>query len=329
MLPGAAYEVRESPCGGRGVFATQEIRAGDFIMLERPVISVVLEEIAGSKLEDNIKQKHIVQPEFDKLSASEQAKVMALTDFSSNFDPTILDKTPTGIFLTNAIPGRYGASERCMALCCQIALFNHSCSPNAYYMSSVAPPLYCDNDMHYVRATRNIEAGEEICVHYFAFDPEAAGILSAPALKSCEKRKALLLRNFGAACACSVCSGDAEAVDASDKRRVAILNVVRKLNSGGFNPSQVMGIEVIAHTGLTMAMQEGVGFHSLLREFAEFGRTVCRQKPKHPRGPFWFKVIYEQNRFAYGEHRPATLELKRDAIAAAADAFSATKKGLK
>eukprot|EP00927_Polykrikos_kofoidii_P059671 TRINITY_DN54813_c0_g1_i1.p1 TRINITY_DN54813_c0_g1~~TRINITY_DN54813_c0_g1_i1.p1 ORF type:complete len:430 (+),score=69.70 TRINITY_DN54813_c0_g1_i1:69-1358(+) len=314
VLPVSAYEVRDSPCGGSGVFATRPILSGDFIVLEKPIISVRMAGPSGeSKLESVQRNIPIVQPEFDKLSPEDRAVVLELTDFCSDFDPKIADATPTGIFLTNAIPGSDGE----YGLCCKIARFNHSCAPNAFYNYDE------ERGENYVRAQRNIEAGEEICVHYFAFEPAFAGIKSAPVLFPAKKRKELLKKSFGTACACRVCSADDAAVAESDRQRKEILKAVHTLNNPTEfmpNPNHLFWVEATAYNALELVQKEGVEFPSLVREFAEIGQTVCKQSKKHPRRPFWTKTMYEIFRFCFGEKGVAAPGLKALAREAAADA---------
>ncbi|EJC99909.1 uncharacterized protein FOMMEDRAFT_22920 [Fomitiporia mediterranea MF3/22] len=96
-----------------------------------------------------------------------------------------------GILRTNAIALDFGGSKFCSeyaAVCRDISLANHSCTPNAGYHSDQKTVTF------ELRADCDIESGEEICIRYTEI------------LTTRDARLEELQTKYGFRCACSDCA---------------------------------------------------------------------------------------------------------------------------
>ncbi|CAE6909891.1 unnamed protein product [Symbiodinium natans] len=310
------WELQTSKTGGLGVFAKCDIEPGELIFWDQPAMVVKLKN-AGiqSKLEEIAEERDSIMKSFDDLEDGKKAEVLSLSSFMSDFlDDPELDEgglasglrqsielmrsseqsfVVASIFLTNAIPvgeGRWG-------LCCGIARFNHSCSPNAEYVTA-STQVDC-----YVRATRHIKAGEEISVHYAELDHRAEQ--NSLAFRPTAERQAWMKVSFGQACKCIPCQQDDPA---SDEKRKSICRLFHAIPMAG---SQV---EEQAWKLLHLMQEVGVMFPSLLRQLAHDVCFAADRKlldsRKTERLLFWRRLAYELQCYGFGESRPYTQELK-------------------
>lgn len=330
---GVDFEVRAGRVDGAadtgvGVFAKRKIVAGEFIVLEKAILSLRLPAVASqTKIEEVLRCKQIIEPAFRKLSSEEQERVMELYDFSQDLIDSAAPsdvvtsfiedlensgristhmkgkRTPWGVFLANCIPGPDGESR----LCYLISRFNHSCSPNAFYS--------CDGEENYVRATRDIEAEAEIVVHYMEICPEK--MHAAPVFDSRNKRRKILLHRFGFVCNCCACAAPTQAVESSDRNRRKIVKQYADFPALGLT-GKWTAVEAGVRENFELMKTEGVVFPGLLRQLAhDVCRTALRlpgAKTQPTRLLFWKRVRYEVQRFCHGM-TPYTLECKMDAEA--------------
>lgn len=219
---------------GGGVVACQRIPRGTIVMREAPLLSIRGEEVGESDLNDTArwssrrlasrfnKQFPAIWQKFSRLPEEAKGRYLALADttthskrqralidrlrsegeisktwekvFSLTSVPApVLDaalhtegmKSVEGIFCTNCIPG----ARNEQAVYSTICRVNHSCVANAAYKWRE------DERMQVVLATRDIEAGEEICVSYFD-----------GRFQSMQKRKDRTVFSWGFECQCEACS---------------------------------------------------------------------------------------------------------------------------
>lgn len=176
----SGWEVKLSPGKGLGVFATSLIRAGDRIMVERPLFTIVPPTFEPGK-----------GYQLSGMAASLDAAVAALSDTQrEEFASCHQHRLPGEgdgdrnmvIFRSNA----YTLTDGTIAMFPKIARINHSCRPSAANIWSPASGL------RIIWAARDIQPGEEVTVTY------------APLLKKSEERQSRLTQ-YGFRCDCDAC----------------------------------------------------------------------------------------------------------------------------
>ncbi|TID02867.1 putative protein lysine methyltransferase SET5 [Colletotrichum higginsianum] len=230
-------EVRDSPHHGRGLFATQDIKAGEMIFAEKAT-SVPNE----FNPEHNSAAAYAQLVELCADNPTIHRKVLDLYGGSykrSGHEGIIVDGRPVvDVFLLESIRRKNcfsGAQVSAQAanpdwdmwkqgmsrgLWVHSAYANHACLPNAN-RSFIG-------DMLIVTATVDIPAGAEITHIYLP--PKAAYLLRMPQFRS----------SWGFVCSCALCAGEAKSPAEQHKRRVAALAeieaVIRKKRPTRFQP---------------------------------------------------------------------------------------------
>lgn len=169
-----AFSIKDIPGKGSGVVASCPIVCGTLLVLEAPL--AVGDGPGWSAAAQQVQQKmaskpshsteeawewkkaaydRLLQDLFASLPADKQSAVMELHDC---YQAPSAEKTLAGIWFTNSLPR--GPDENVGMLCPTVSRFNSSCKPNTMY--SWVEGLGAQQ----VRAIRNIEAGEELCVCY-------------------------------------------------------------------------------------------------------------------------------------------------------------------
>eukprot|EP00440_Ansanella_granifera_P037447 gb/GFBE01040628.1/.p1 GENE.gb/GFBE01040628.1/~~gb/GFBE01040628.1/.p1 ORF type:complete len:469 (+),score=72.04 gb/GFBE01040628.1/:1-1407(+) len=343
VRPTDDWEVQKTDVIGYGVYARGVVSAGDFIIREKPLLQARLDKHTGkSKIAEILNYRTQLEDAFVMLDLQDQIKFMKLADCSKLLLQHCTDhetsaaaklrdiiaeeprsgvaavalkelvrrgdcsqddasgKSVPGVFVTNAIPAEdFGT----YSLCPHIARFNHSCAPNAIYGF--------DKDVgdHYVRAIRNIEAGDEICVHYMGFEGDRCEGL---ALHRSAERSRYMQSNFGSPCACMKCA--APDCSVSDRNRQHIKELYDTL----YDHINFRDIEGKATRMLELLQDEGLHFPALIRRLAQDVDAAARQiRGGAPRGMerrllMWKRLQYEAQRFMYTEFREYTQQLKEE-----------------
>ncbi|KIM38871.1 hypothetical protein M413DRAFT_75533 [Hebeloma cylindrosporum] len=217
------YTVKSTATMGKGVFVTRDIRMGEMIFAERPLL-VVPSSMTVSGIEVN-NDSHKNRVDFTKIILSQQekqleaavarmdpdrrAKLMALTNSCTGSGDG--GGPINGIVSTNAYavmnlwdvdPGEGIPSELCYygAVCDVGSRINHSCLPNVdhgFNLSSFSMLYF---------AMRDIKAGEQLFYSY------------CPGERSASERKALLETSYGIEqCICAACINATPETDALRK----------------------------------------------------------------------------------------------------------------
>ncbi|SMQ54380.1 unnamed protein product [Zymoseptoria tritici ST99CH_3D7] len=248
-------EVRDSPLGGRGVFATKEISAGELILCEKAFcVAWGHEEESWTAMtydarDDRIRAypagltKVIVQKLLNNPSQIE--KVMDLFgDWRSIGKEVVIGEDGPvveafqvhDVVCRNAFgPGAVVAGEAenirkaSTGLWLMAAYINHSCLPNAEKSFL--------GDLMVVRATRNITAGSEITHSYDSSSDYDA-------------RQEALMKTWGFRCRCELCKADGgDAAEVRKKRRnleQQALAVVAKEHPSSARRTTVLKVERLA-----------------------------------------------------------------------------------
>lgn len=208
-------EVKETANAGRGLFATQNIKANDLIICEKAFCVVWAHETTKAwtamtyDLRDNQMRatpaglhRAVVQKLLNNPSLQAE-KVLDLFGDYTGIGKKLLTQEGTPIIDTFQIHdiiarnafgpgGQFGEEDATRAsagLWIYAAYINHSCLPNA-------EKSYI-GDLMLVRATRDIKAGEEI---YHAYDESA----------DYDTRQQSLKRTWGFECSCALCAVEKE-----------------------------------------------------------------------------------------------------------------------
>jgi len=167
--------------------ASRIIKMGELVLEEKAVLVV--------PKENAVQQEVILEEQFGKLTKKEQKKVMDL-HWEGEGNPLV------AAFRTNCIQAECGTRA---ALFPSIARINHSCAPNVVWGPKKGLPLVKE-----VRASRRIEAGEEICSNYLD-DPETTYCARSLRQESLQK--------WGFRCTCPSCSLTGLALEQDDDLR--------------------------------------------------------------------------------------------------------------
>ncbi|RDX57022.1 SET domain-containing protein [Lentinus brumalis] len=221
--------------GGRGVVATKELRAGDVLMVTKPFVSVYESDLPKDKMiisldliSKTMKDRTgavSLERIIDKIYGNPDLRdkvfhLYAGPDYMSppsayppvSRDPVSVEplnpKVDIDIAQLEAIctynnfePYRLethgSGNDKATGLYPLASLFNHSCSPNAFW--------YCIGDVMIIRATGLIPAGTEITISYCG------------GLESYEDRQTALKKHMVEHCTCSLCEQDRH--DGEDRLR--------------------------------------------------------------------------------------------------------------
>ncbi|KAI5840387.1 hypothetical protein DFP73DRAFT_482351 [Morchella snyderi] len=186
------FQITAIPNSGLGAVATAPSARGTQLISETALFLLAADFHTAAAANAGIAAK------LRTLTPSQLHSFLALT----NAHTTDTTHPFAGIVRTNAMPCGADATECGVFPTC--SRFNHSCNPNANYCWNAK------TQQEVVHTVKDIAVGDQICVSYL--DEEAANYPRA-------QRQALLKRDFGFECRCSVCSGDTAAVAASDERR--------------------------------------------------------------------------------------------------------------
>ena len=120
-----AFKIVKIPCKGYGMIATRKLFPGDLILAEKPVFIVPV-----AIFNDAEQCEGFLDKEMNKLSSCERELVLSLSN-RREVEEGSYDPNPyCGIFTTNAM--KY---EEDAVLCPVMARSNHSCKPNAEFIT--------------------------------------------------------------------------------------------------------------------------------------------------------------------------------------------------
>lgn len=199
------FELSHCATKGIGAYATSAIRRGERILQDRPLVCWEEPDGDNCDLQASSEAWAACDRDLFAILRTKDAAVQAtFWDLADAFSEPGHDKTAVGILYTNGVQA--GRTARVYP---RLARFNHSCRPNVHHarQSSTAVEV-----MH---ATRNIEAGEELCISYLF-----------PPYRVRADRQQRLRQRWGFTCACEVCSLQGDDHRRSDelRRRLAALD---------------------------------------------------------------------------------------------------------
>ncbi len=165
---------------GKGLFARSDLGAGQLVLRESPLLLMPNEVYSADDM-DRIERW--LDRRLNALSCERRAAFFDLSDCRSPSD----DKTVLGIFFTNDMD--FGGDA---ALFPDMARANHSCAPNADFVSRLG------RGVQDLVATRDIKAGEEITISYLPAAKEGSDVR--------EVRQDYMRQWYGFRCCCKACN---------------------------------------------------------------------------------------------------------------------------
>eukprot|EP00927_Polykrikos_kofoidii_P038706 TRINITY_DN33118_c0_g1_i1.p1 TRINITY_DN33118_c0_g1~~TRINITY_DN33118_c0_g1_i1.p1 ORF type:complete len:405 (+),score=58.63 TRINITY_DN33118_c0_g1_i1:167-1381(+) len=284
----APYKCVAVPGKGMGMVATRDIKYGELILEEKPVMTIAGHSRAmmASLRGDN----SVFEKAFGKLSSSDQERVLRLHDRDVDTTkkpggPGLMfpvanqsaeearvgqkQKSVAGIFRTNCLQA--GVDSDDAVLCCEISRFNHSCTQNVSH--AFAAPY------ERVYAVRNIEKGEELCTCYC--DPTA----------TTQERQQRLKLVYGFDCACSTCMLPPAEREKSDRRRQKYVHLDGRIAEvGGRDQRQGLGM---VREVFELMKEEGLALPALVLRHAYDAYQLTCALGNSVMAKRWIKQAYD------------------------------------
>ncbi|RDX51832.1 SET domain-containing protein [Lentinus brumalis] len=288
-----AFQVAPSPrTGGVGLFATRVLSRGTLILSEAPLFTLPPTRTNSTVLSALSQRTREEQSEFFTLWNAFKAP--------HNGRPPLLPAL--GIFATNALPcgdGPESAKEETgwkTGLCgpregvfLQASRLNHSCRPNIC--------RWWDPDMQEmrIRALRDIEPDEELCMSYVGVD-----ILQARAERTTEIEEV-----FRFVCTCEACSLDREECLESDRKRAAVRRLFEEIGQCGKEPT--LGMRKV-QLALRLLQEEQLVHYEASFSFDAF--QFCVLVSDFANAKAWVRKAWEATCNTSGPDSPAARTFK-------------------
>lgn len=272
-----AFEVVNVEGHGLSARATRDLKLGDVVLLEEPVL-VVTSNDKGDEWKEQLYSKYQALPE------EKQQEVWNLHDACLQKR----EKSLEGILFTNCI-GRDQRVRFDAALCLELSRFNHSCSPNLEQS--------WDQDAGQVRlvAAELVKAGEELFTHYVELRLHR------------EERRQQLHENYGFWCDCKACS---EPSEGSDRRRTEMKRLDDSIRVDQQDRLKNMDRgERSVKRVLKLFDQEGLHLLTWRKLHCLSGMEFALRRGDVTASIRWARKGYENAKLAHGEHHRDTMYL--------------------
>lgn len=200
--PGEDAPFKITPLAGKGtgMVATRTLYPGDLILAEKPMLYVPDEIYEDIEETEKLLDKQVLA-----LTPDERELVFNLTDSRDPLDPSYL-----GVFYTNDM--NYDGDA---VLCPVMARANHSCRPNAEFVTRK------DLGIQHLVTMYLIKEGEEVLINYMAQKDEGS--------ETRDVRRSYLREWYDFQCLCRACTLDDEELREDD----AIREDMKELQSAG------------------------------------------------------------------------------------------------
>ena len=208
------FEVRSIENKGMGMVASRAIKAGELVISEMPTFV-----IRGTLEEPDLKQGIIHSAAWDLLAPERREALLSLANSFAPEDQAHVPGTHSTNWYHSSITERVEPDHALdvHSLYETLSRANHTCSPNVQYS------FHWDIFSGQFHALRDIEAGEEISIQYWAL------------LVDWEERQKDLVDHFRFSCTCGPCSLTGEARAQSDKRRTFLSDLADPPFEYGFS----------------------------------------------------------------------------------------------
>ncbi|KIM41547.1 hypothetical protein M413DRAFT_71955, partial [Hebeloma cylindrosporum] len=234
-------EIKKSQTGGLGVFACRDIKSGDLLVAERPLVVNPMADISSFDLSTGLSLCDGPDTKLEKaLSGMTPENKRLYLSLANSHEKDRFGKL-FGILRTNGFEIELPFSRESMK--CKYSMvgnkasrFNHSCSPNALFGFSL------DSFSIQFHALKDIKKGEEIFCSYIDLHQTA------------EERQAALSR-YGFECACRSCKSATEASDRFRKDFGAKIGALYYKAVLSFEHSSLKSTEKLLASGLQLQAQ--------------------------------------------------------------------------
>ena len=215
--------VREFPGKGRGIVAARDIKMGEEIFKDKPVIKLAT-DAQGNPVDLGFMAS--LREQIEELPTEAKAQYYKLTTTGAivnNYNVSRSDFEVFKLFQDNCkILKGQGKDEHeyCSLLHLNIALVNHSCVPNADLNRPELQMIDGSQDLcNELRALKDISKGEEITIFYYLDVRKDGSIL--------RKWKAAIRKYYRFDCKCPMCLGE---VSFPEKTLKKLIEQNKKLN---------------------------------------------------------------------------------------------------
>eukprot|EP00929_Paragymnodinium_shiwhaense_P034426 TRINITY_DN18734_c0_g1_i1.p1 TRINITY_DN18734_c0_g1~~TRINITY_DN18734_c0_g1_i1.p1 ORF type:complete len:376 (+),score=70.86 TRINITY_DN18734_c0_g1_i1:60-1130(+) len=271
---GPCFEVKSLPGKGLGLVAVRELRCGDLVLCEAPLLTYL----------DCDVWEHIARERFKELPQESQDALMQLEDVFLR-EATGEEKSLPGILRTNSL-SRGMSSDG--LVCKTISRMNHSCSPNCDWS--------WDEDAHEasVFASHDIAAGEELCIHY----------VELRATRS--ERQKMLRELYRFDCCCRACGADN--VVESDDRRAQMRRLLAQVEELTSQHAE-RGIRLVCEL-LELYNEEGIRLRSFRKRACYVAYQFSLALNDNNGTDWWVNRAYEHSLLCHGPRHEQTLRLR-------------------
>ncbi|CAE7448121.1 ABCG15 [Symbiodinium sp. KB8] len=272
-----AAEVVDCGTKGQGVLATQDIRPGEVLSCEKPLMRLTVNGRDSSWYDE-------AEEQFQRSKEDVQRRIFDLADTFSEGPKTLL-----GILRTNL----FSADESDDVLLCEMASrFNHSCNANCEQVWN-QETLRME-----VRSCTNIPAAQELCVRYI----DIRGAMSY--------RQYLLKKMFGFDCACEVCARGAD--DESDSRRSEMACLSDVLDHVEPGQEEVSTRTLLRRVRQLLDLYDEEGLHDQSSRLLAYEAAAALEdyRGKIAASHRWLQRALRCSEMIRGSEHPATRELR-------------------
>ena len=272
---------------GKGAFATRDIRRGDLILSEKPIISIPDIDNAPVPL------KHIyIEAAVQNLSPTHLDNYLSLHNSHNNCSCFL--RPLSGIFSTNS----FGVSGSA-GICLRASRFNHSCSPNARFTFNSNT-----GDLR-IYALGTIPRGEEIFIAYISTND----LLSRGLYRSPRRSRQATLRNmYHFTCQCSVCSLSEAESKVSDARRQRIFAIWESL--GNYSLSQ--GAQCLSVIVEAIHLLQEEGYLSDADNFTDKAGFFSAFHSDWVSTRYWVDLTYHTRVAEFGEDSAQAADIRKE-----------------
>jgi len=203
------FRTIDIPGKGQGIIATKKIFPGDVIFAEKPLI--IIPDAIFYNADDC---EDFIEKEVNKMSCSDRERLLSLSDCRTN------NQQYAGMVYTNAMDFDGDA-----AICPIIARANHSCRPNAEFVTR------SDLGKQLLVAMYVIQEGEEICINYMDMKEEGTDTRDV--------RQEKLIETWGFRCCCFACTLQGDELSKDEKVR----ETIKELQAAGIENLDISELE--------------------------------------------------------------------------------------
>lgn len=279
-LAGPPFRVGPLDGKGIGVVASRDIKAGELLSSEAPVVY-------WDSNDSWLTRSRSIQKQFDGLPPQTRDAVLELHDAHAVGG----QKTLGGIVSTNSHTKK-GTSAG--VLCLECSRFNHSCVPNCEQSWNE------DLQEVHIFASRDVRKGEELQIYY------------VDVRKSSEDRTSELLDKYRFCCDCPACTA---ADGASDRRRQRLLQLHHEVENA-YGTAPQAGIQM-AEEAMELFQEEGLHVNAWQKEMCAFAYQAAIISGNNLASRQWALRAHDFSRLCHGPEHDITLAFLRCAEDAA------------